>query len=609
MLTPPQSCQWRARASEADLRLARLLLVFTLLRLNNLLLCTLSGSAHRCGDVATRKHQMISLALVASVSCATAIAFHGIVSCLPALLMRLIGRKLNIRSNSILHADKRTFRDRTVVIPCPDFLYSTVSVDLTNRAAALLFSAPMAVYASLGVYDDHARCVAIANHSNSPLRALVVGPEVSADDRQLQELFPDTPTRVLRLPSSTGLLLHRYLMPAPDDHTELRQRQLAEVRCEMVQLPSVACRLSSSASLLQSLPVKILLSVLWSPMALILTGPLLASLSSLPSQSSLSLPVLLSLLSLISLLLAITLALLTIVLLKKPSYAARVGAMSLSHIKLWKFNTLEAFGDSPSPSSPSAAPQPPSIFPLSALSPARLADPYRNLVFFLHGALGLTPSEVQYGGTLTVYSRLPQRSLLISDSASEVERESESTEYLRYDGCYAIDVPSLSLCCDWWSITLYGQDLYLLPSPQHRYSVNSHQLLSIHRSLTSALQTARPARPLPTAITYRILSCSEDPQIPALSVLVQSLIEQLDSCDHQTVLHVPVEWIQLVAPEAGGSNSDSSSETSLSESQLEDRSPRFILRGLLSPSLPLWALSHLLVLQPTSLTAPIGSKR
>jgi hypothetical protein len=518
------------------------------------------------------------------------------VSCLPAVFMRIIAKRLNTRSNSILHADKRTFHDRNVVIPCPDFLYSTLSVDLTSQTTALLFSAPLAIYASLGVYDDHARCVAIANHSNSPLRALIIGPHVSVDDVELEKLYPQT--RVLRIPSSTGLLLHRFLMPSPDDYTKLRSQQLAEVKCEVVELPMSYTSVSASSSLLQQLPVKFFLSMVWSPVALVLAGPLLASLFSLstPHQQSLSFLTLFSLL-LMSLLLAVPLVLLTIVLLKKPSYAARAGAMTLSQIKLWKFNTLEAFGDSPS-SSPSSS----SAISLSALSPSRFLDPYRNLVFFLHGALGLTPSEVQYGGTLTVESQLPPPSFLNRSRetlAPTIGGGGNGTEYLRYDGCYAIDVPSssLSLSCDWWSITLYGHDLYLLPSPLHRYSINTHQLLNLHCSLITALQSARPTNP--PRITYRILCCSEDPKIPPLSDIITSLVAQLDSASE--VLYVPVEWIQLVPPEKGEQNYRNTDKP-LTESQLEDLSPRFILRG---PSRLATSLLTFLS-QPMSRTATIG---
>jgi hypothetical protein len=528
------------------------------------------------------------------------IFYHTMVSCLPALFMRIIGQKLNVKSNSILHADKRTYQDRSVVIPCPDFLYSTVNANLTSPATALLFNAPLMVYGSLGLYDDMARCIDIANHSHSPLRALIVGPQVIATNEELQEFHPNT--RILRLSSPTGLLLHRFLMPSPENHAELRHQQLTEITCEVVYLPK---HLLSSHSLAPpaSLPMKFLFSLLWSPATVLLTAPLLASLASLPSQISfpiffssgtplsLSFPALLLLMLLLSLLLALPLLLLTLLLLKKPSFVLRTGIMTLSQIDLWKFNTLEAFGDPPSVTRSH----------LSELSPARLLDPFRNLVFFLHGALGLTPREVQYGGTLMVHTSPPPPASVLScaraspPTALETESETgtEAVEYLQYGGCYAIDVPSLSLSCEWWSLTLYGHDLYLLPLPTqlHRYSINSYELCHIHAAVSAAAALCCAPEAMPP-IVYRILCSAEDPQLPPLSTLLENLQSYLRSSQSEysdlKALYLPIAWIPLVPPQGYQPPPPSQQQRQQQQSKLEDTSPRFILRGLIplpSPAL------------------------
>jgi hypothetical protein len=530
-----------------------------------------------------------------SVATLVIIIYHAMVSCLPALFMAIISKKINTQSNSILHADKRTYRDRTVVIPCPDFLYSTVNVNLTSPTTALLFTAPVMVYGSLGLYDDMARCVDIANHSHSSLRALIIGPQVIASDEQLHELYPNT--RILRLASSIGLLLHRYLMPSPETYPELRHKQLTEISCEVIHLPK---KLSSSSFALlssASLPMRFLFSLLWSPATVLLTGPLLASLASLPSHISIStsltsetsnwtltFPTLLSLLLLTSLLLALPLVLLTLFLLKKPSFVMKTGIMTLSQIDLWKFNTLEAFGDPPSSSRSS----------LAALSPTHLFDPFRNLVFFLHGALGLTPKEVQYGGTLMVHSNPPSPSFPLSSAPSPTSAPPPvlgTAEYLRYDGCYAIDVPSLSLdlSCEWWSLTLYGHDLFLLPTQQHLYSTNSYQLQHIHSALLASLPSpAAPAPALPP-ITYRILSSAEDPKIPPLPALLESFGKYLRSPDYDPARTVclPVAWIPLVPPEGYQPQPQAQprAQEAKQDSKLEDVSPRFILRAYVPSSM------------------------
>lgn len=505
--------------------------------------------------------------------------YNSIIIILPALFMFLITLKLCKNDNQLLKADKRTYKDRNIVIPCPDFLYSTLSINFKRKNIGLLIKAPKSIYSSLGIYDDNARCVNIINHSNKELKTLIIGPQVN---RNIEKLYPNM--NIYSLPTSTGLLLHRYLMPSNEDYTELREKQLNEITCEIIDIPKEY--INSFQSL--SLPLKFITSLFTSTVSIILF-PLIITLLYLhtlnhPFTSTPSIIFYLSISLLISLIIAIILTLITLKLLKKPSFVISTGIMKLIEIKLWKFNILEAFGDKPLQSSSLS----------SLLSFNNILDPYRNLVYFLHGALGLTPSEVQYGGTLVTYHSTPNpsfsinSSLSINKSFSLLSSSSFPLVYIHYDQSYCIDIPTLSLKCAWWSITLYGHDLYLLPNEQHIYSINSYQLLSIENNIITSLKSLHPSIPLPTII-YRVYCGETNPNISSISQITQSISNYITSPNYNShiKIYIPIYWIPMNPPEGYCvppytppiENNEQQKTSKAMNQKYEDISPRFIIRG------------------------------
>ena len=61
---------------------------------------------------------------------------------------------------------------------------------------------------------------------------------------------------------------------------------------------------------------------------------------------------------------------------------------------------------------------------------------------------------------------------------------------LKHGESYVIDVSSLDLNCAWWSITVYGRDLFLVPNAAGLYSVNSFQLQHARTEAEAAAATA-----------------------------------------------------------------------------------------------------------------------
>jgi hypothetical protein len=99
--------------------------------------------------------EMIGSALVIS-SCSFLSVFYMLINNLPFIFMHFILRYLVKPTgtwNTVAHWNKITHRDRKIVIPCPDLLYSTIPLDLSNRATALLVSGPNVIYASLGMQN------------------------------------------------------------------------------------------------------------------------------------------------------------------------------------------------------------------------------------------------------------------------------------------------------------------------------------------------------------------------------------------------------------------------------------------------------------------------
>jgi hypothetical protein len=76
---------------------------------------------------------------------------------------------------------------------------------------------------------------------------------------------------------------------------------------------------------------------------------------------------------------------------------------------------------------------------------------YSYLIFFFQGALGLPPHEVRYFTSI----------------------EDSTWKTLRSDSDYVVTGSSLDFFCDWWSLTVYAADKYLVKTDLKIYSVVS----------------------------------------------------------------------------------------------------------------------------------------
>jgi hypothetical protein len=383
------------------------------------------------------------------------------------------------------HVSKRTHEHRNIVIPCPDLLYSTVACDFaTNPATVLLFNAPANVYASLGVYDESARCVGIVSHSNEALRLVVVGPEVTASDVSIKsalhlgnDLDDDNKDdiqeyKVQRMPTSKGLLLHRLLMISPSDCMEMEALQTTAITCTAQELPveSLHLLLNPSRSRMWSL-VKRVSGYVYAPVSMPCLCIMLALAVAVVSARveavtsvdwwHIMYPVLVVLGG--GYLSGAIIAAVTLKLLKIPSVVVHTNLLKLERIGNWLFNALDTDGDCGSSGSSSDSGGVTVVSGSGNGNAARsVTNPFAHLIFFLHGALGLLPSEVYYGASssafMSVETSLSSTSLsssLSSTSAasekllSDVSSPFSQMVELKYGESYVIDVPTLDLKCAW----------------------------------------------------------------------------------------------------------------------------------------------------------------
>ena len=98
---------------------------------------------------------------------------------------------------------------------------------------------------------------------------------------------------------------------------------------------------------------------------------------------------------------------------------------------------------------------------------------FKNLAMFLHGALGLNPSEVMYGICMKDKYMHPisHGEIYCIEIPSKIKKKGN-----RPEGSSAVLVPLLNDLCQWWSITVYGDDLFLMPNEANSFSVNSIQM-------------------------------------------------------------------------------------------------------------------------------------
>jgi hypothetical protein len=413
--------------------------------------------------------------------------------------------------NTIQHLSKRTHEHRSIVIPCPDILYSTVPCDFTHSlthsfkhpsnhsTTALLIKAPASVYSSLGIYDDSASCVDIISHSGQELRVVIVGPTVVGCDEDIlralnltaplgnntgvservseqvseqgservservsEELAGECAYIVRRMPTSRGLLLHRLLTPNPDKWEDMEKLQVSEVSCVSTRLPpschealmtphaTLPTRLLNAMSVYVHTPTAL-------PCFIVIVSVFVNDIMTMEKDVVSSVVALRLSVIILGMLCGVMLAVVTLKQLKKPRVVQWTNLMRLERVGQWSFNAL----DTTDPTGPLGV----------------LGQPLAHLIFFLHGALGLLPSEVYYAAATTALESPPRNEHIpVSLCECVSEHTSNNMVTLQPGESYVIDVSTLDLNCAWWSITVYGGDLFLVPNEVGVYSVNSFQL-------------------------------------------------------------------------------------------------------------------------------------
>lgn len=359
--------------------------------------------------------------------------------------------------NAVRYFDRVDHNSRQVVIPSPDFLYSSVALDLPGGGDIVHIRAPFTVeYASLGVYDDNGRCIHIISHPGQEMDAVIVGSNVHKNDAEIKSAVPPECrgcTSIVRLQSTRSLLLHRLFVPDPSLQDKYRETQHS-IKCTFISLPETACSSSKRGS-----------SSFYSRAAAI--GVVVAVEGTAVRQGLVSPPRLLIIL-VSAVVIGLIFAFITLKVLKNPKFAGFANFTKHHHLSDWKFHTIAA---SPNTSSSGGG---------GVGIAAWMSQPFHHLVTFLHGALALLPSEVLYGTAFT----------------------DADDDMLQYGGAYLIRCPSLDLDSLWWSITLYGDDLFLIENPDNIYSVNSFQLrpfaadVAAHGSVNVLCSRDRPSKDL-----------------------------------------------------------------------------------------------------------------
>jgi hypothetical protein len=289
---------------------------------------------------------------------------------------------------------------------------------------------------------------------------LILGSNVQLADSDIVSIIPSEfkACSIVRLQSARSILLHRLFVPDPSLQNKYRDLQ-HDIKCNFMtlstaNLPATNKIVSQSSRRSNSLTV---------PAAALAA---IAAIKTLAFQRGLLTWGGVVRILLVAVVIGLAAAFATLKLLKNPKGAGFVNLTKHHHLSDWKFHLISSKSNG-------------GII-------TWITQPFHHLVTFLHGALALLPSEVLYGTAFC----------------------DADDDLLRYGGAYLIECPSLDLGSLWWSITLYGDDLFLIENDENVYSVNSFQLRPYAADIESnglIKVLCSPTRPDDAAIKkYRI---------------------------------------------------------------------------------------------------------
>ena len=135
---------------------------------------------------------------------------------MPYIIMNSVLKKLDVKVNQISHSTPIDENFRTVVKPSPDLLYSVCGFDVSLGPVKVFAEIPKGTYFSIsGFADNTDNFFALNNEQFQGEQAKIV---LAAEDYT----FGVQPSgKVIRVPSSTGIILFRSLIKDLDKVDEL----------------------------------------------------------------------------------------------------------------------------------------------------------------------------------------------------------------------------------------------------------------------------------------------------------------------------------------------------------------------------------------------------
>ncbi len=367
----------------------------------------------------------------------------------------------NVTNNRVMRFQPITSNSRMVVIPCPDFLYVAMHFKLKCPNSEMKVRLPSSGFQNFALYDNNGRAVFTKNllhegsnftvvslshshskHLSSSNKSGTFGSEFIASDAN-EEMAITIP-----VPVRSGVLLHRLLVDNRQDMerfisiqneveivVEDPLEELNEINKEYFFthfVNTITCFFKSRNSLFRLVSFIIF--------AVVVSGVLHHQLFKRDFVASHQNTMTFFGFELIStVLLSVTVGIISsipvLIYLRSPLGMLAVPSSSVVTVGSWEITY--------------------------SFSATKHNNPYVNLDLFLQGALGLPITDVVYATALL-------------DSQHR---------FLHSDASYLVTAPTTNLNCDWWSITVYGQDKFLVPNEFDIYSVNSKWY--VNRSNTS----------------------------------------------------------------------------------------------------------------------------
>lgn len=346
-----------------------------------------------------------------------------------------------------IHPNKPTSpsnKNQRIVIPCPDFLYSTMEFDVSKSLLAI--SLQDCDFNNFALYDSNGRCTVTESFVNTKILAIICGPSVKLNDDEIKILVNKTVPlerfKIFRIPLVSGAFLHRLLIPDPKRIEETISIQHKTI-CTTIPLPikmhnRLTSRVFTGNESWTSLAVVLACNcIAFSVLVILFLAAEEGGVREWRWRGLRSAVLGAGVWSCGSFVGGIIAAVAITLMMRKFFWFAH-SVIRFETMGPWQVSWM--------------------------FTSEKNANPFSNMMFFLHGALGLPPSEVLYGTAL-------------EDSEGDKLRSAGGRAGARGSGggeaAYVIEADAVDFDCAWWSITVYGHDKFLVPNENNLFSVNS----------------------------------------------------------------------------------------------------------------------------------------